>query len=101
MKKLCVGVLLAFGLLFAQTASAKPCTICVPYDPCDTICEHCYPGLEGPGYWTGDGYCWGEMVAGSCGDYGPCSGQPTSNWSSEPFMDQDVDPDEGLGYCPL
>lgn len=101
MKKLCVGVLLGLALLFAQTVSAAPCTICSPYDTCDRMCEHCYPGLGGPGWWYADETCWGDMVVGSCGDYGPCSGQPASNWHSAPFMDQDVNPDEGLSLCPL
>lgn len=100
MKKLCVGVLLAFGLLSAQTVSATPCTLCTIYNPCDTICEHCYPGLEGPGYWIDGGYCWGEMVVGSCGDYGPCSGQPASSWSCESVVDQGVNPEPGAQSLP-
>lgn len=97
MKKLCVGVLLAFGLLFAQTASAGPCGICQSPDPC-TACENCVRGFGGPGLWIEDGYCWGDIEPGTCGY---CPEQLTSDGHSAPFMDQDVDPDEGLSYCPL
>ena len=100
MKKLCVGVLLASALLFATPASAGPCWgVCQAYYPCSWSCEHCYPGLGGPGYWTVDGYCMGDEVSGTCGDINQCSGQPTSNWGSEPVADQGVDLEAVLGLC--
>lgn len=99
MKKLCVGILLASALLFAQPASAEPCGLCQSYYPCDWACEHCVAGREGPGLWEG-GYCWGEVVAGTCGDIGQCSGQPcTSNWY-EPAVDQGANPERGAQSLP-
>ena len=87
MKKLCVGVLLALALLSAQTASAAPCGLCQAYYPCDWPCEHCVEGREGPGLWDLEGNCWGEIVEGTCGDIGQCSGQPsTANWYDAPVL---------------
>lgn len=84
MKKLCVGVLLASALLFAQTASAEPCGLCQAYYPCSWSCEHCRPGMGGPGFWTFDGYCWGDIEYGTCGDIGQCSGERSaSSWLFE------------------
>jgi hypothetical protein len=74
MKKLCIGVLLASALLFAQTASAEPCGICQAYYPCSWSCENCEPGFGGPGLWVDGGYCWGEVVESTCGESGQCSG---------------------------
>lgn len=79
MKKLCVGVLLASAFLFAQAASADPCGLCQAYYPCDWSCEHCVEGMGGPGLWTNDGYCWGEVMSGTCGDTGQCSGPNCGN----------------------
>lgn len=91
MKKLCVGLLLALGLLFAQTASAEPCGLCQAYYPCSWSCEHCVAGFGGPGLWTFDGYCWGEVVEGTCGDIGQCGWHSlTSNSNHEPSVDQGV-----------
>jgi len=75
MKKLCVGVILASALLFAQRVSAEPCGLCQAYYPCSWSCEKCVRGLEGPGLWSQDGYCWGEVVETTCGEFGQCSGQ--------------------------
>ena len=86
MKKLCVGVLLASALLFAQTASADPCGLCQAYYPCSWPCEHCTK------LWTIDGYCTGEVIQGTCGDVGQCTG-PRSNWHYEPVVDQGVHPE--------
>jgi len=88
MKKLCVGILLASALLFAQTASAEPCGLCQAYYPCWWSCEHCRPGLGGPGYWY-DGYCMGDIESGTCGDIGQCTGERSAlNWLFEPVVDQ-------------
>ncbi len=70
MKKLCFGVLLASAFLFAQAASADPCGLCQAYYPCDYPCEHCVEGFGGPGLWTNDGYCWGEVESGTCATSG-------------------------------
>lgn len=86
MKKLCVGVLFASALLFAQTASAEPCGLCQAYYPCYWPCERCVGG------WWYDGYCTGEVVEGTCGDIGQCSGKSrTSNWST--VVDRGVNPE--------
>jgi hypothetical protein len=74
MKKLCVGVLLVLALFFAQTAYAEPCGLCQAYYPCYWPCEHCVEGNGGPGLWEIGGGCWGEIVGGTCGDIGQCSG---------------------------
>lgn len=97
MKKLCAGVLFAFALLFAQTASADPCGLCQAYYPCDWICEHCVEGLGGPGLWEYGGGCWGEVVSGTCGDIGQCGWEPcTSTWSNQPGADDKaVNPAQG------
>jgi hypothetical protein len=88
MKKLCVGVLLASAWLFAQRASAEPCGLCQAYYPCSWPCEHCVESREGPGLWVDGGYCWGEIVSGTCGDIGQCSAPRTSNRCSEPVVDR-------------
>jgi hypothetical protein len=83
MKKLCVGVLLALALLSAQAAFADPCGLCQAYYPCSWSCEHCV-GIGGrPALWI-DGNCTGEVVSGTCGDVGQCSGLQASIWSCEP-----------------
>lgn len=99
MKKLCVGVLFAMALLFAQTASASPCGLCQAYYPCSWACEHCYPGMGGPGYWTVDGYCWGDEVQGTCGDIGQCSGQPSAFENEQAAADPGADLKQALGLC--
>ena len=72
-KTLCLGVLLASALLFAPSASADPCGLCQAYYPCSWPCEHCV-GIGGrPALWI-DGNCMGEVVSGTCGDVGQCSG---------------------------
>lgn len=68
MKKLCFGVLLGLALLFPQIASASACGLCQSYYPCDWACEHCVRSFEGPGLWIEDGYCWGTIVPGVCGN---------------------------------
>jgi hypothetical protein len=103
MKKLCVGVLFALALLFAQTASAEPCGLCQSYYPCTWACEHCVRGLEGPGYWV-DGYCWGEVVYGTCGDIGQCGANPcTSTWAGEAAKEENkaVNPEQGAQSLPF
>jgi hypothetical protein len=98
MKKLGVGVFLALAFLFAQTASAEPCGRCQAYYPCDWSCEHCVRGIEGPGYWIEDGYCWGEVVYGTCGDIGQCGANPcTSTWppNAPAGDDKSVTPEQG------
>ena len=85
MKKLCVGVVLASALLFAQTASAEPCGLCQAYYPCYWACEHC------TGRWTFDGYCMGEVIEGTCGDTGQCTQYLTSNWNT--VVDRGVNPE--------
>lgn len=81
MKKLCVGLFFALALLCAQTASAEPCGLCQAYYPCDWSCEHCVRGPEGPGFWFEGGYCWGEVVSGTCGDIGQCGWNPCTSTS--------------------
>lgn len=88
MKKFYAGALLMLISLFAQTAAAAPCTLCDIYHRCDTLCEHCFEGRFGPGLWVVDGYCWGEEVSGTCGDFGPCREQfQATSWSFEPAID--------------
>jgi len=84
MKKLCVGVVFALALLFAQTAAADPCGLCQAYYPCWWPCEHCVEGNGGPGLWEIDGGCWGEVVSGTCGDIGQCTERASTNWSCKP-----------------
>jgi len=88
MKKLCVVVLLALPLLFAQTASAAPCGLCQAYYPCHWTCEHCVEGRTGPGLWEFDGNCWGDIVEGTCGDIGQCTQPSSSNGYFGPVVDQ-------------
>lgn len=90
MKKLCVGVLLASALLFAQKASAEPCGLCQAYYPCSWSCEDCVAGFGGPGLWIDGGGCWGEVVESTCGESGQCSGlalaaswHPMPVWTAE------------------
>ena len=99
-KLLCVGLLLALALLFAQTASADPCGLCQSYYPCSWGCENCVAGRDGPGLWFEDGSCWGDIVEATCGDSGQCSGQPSdSNWSYAP-VDQGVNSEQGAQSLP-
>lgn len=97
MKKLCVGVFLASALLCAQMASASACGLCQSYYPCDWGCEHCVRSFEGPGLWIEDGYCWGEVVYGTCGDIGQCGQQHCSSTGlNTPTGDNKaVDPGQG------
>ena len=86
MKKLCLGVLLASALLFAQKASAEPCGLCQAYYPCSWSCEDCVAGFGGPGLWIDGGGCWGEVVESTCGESGQCSGGQSlaASWHSAP-----------------
>ncbi|HEV8577759.1 MAG TPA: hypothetical protein VGX68_01655 [Thermoanaerobaculia bacterium] len=96
MKKLCVGMLLASALLFAQAVSADPCGLCQAYYPCYWPCEHC------TGLWTIDGYCQGEVIEGTCGDIGQCSGQPgASACSYTPVIDQAVHSESAAQPLPI
>ena len=81
MKKLCVGVVLASALLFAQSALADPCGLCQAYYPCWWPCQHCVEGNGGPGLWEIDGGCWGVVEEGTCGDIGQCTSSPSTDWS--------------------
>jgi hypothetical protein len=91
MKKLFVGVLLASALLFAQMASAGACGYdCQSFSPCYWACQDCVAGSGGPGYWIGDGECWGDIVDSTCGEYGQCGQPRASNWYAEPVVDQGV-----------
>lgn len=101
MKKLCVGVLSVFALLFAQTAFAEPCGLCQAYYPCDWACEHCARGPNGPGMWV-DGSCWGDVIYGTCGDINQCGWQPqTSTQYDEPVVGQSINPEQGAQSLPV
>lgn len=106
MKKLCVGVLLASALLFAQTASAGPCgLLCQAYVPCSLSCEDCVADLGSPGLWVSDGYggyyCWGEVVESTCGEYGQCNGGLLASTSCfAPIVDQGVHPERAAQPSP-
>ena len=93
MKKLWIGILLASALLFAPSASADPCGLCQAYYPCYWPCEHC------TGLWTIDGYCMGEIIQGTCGDIGQCTGQPSAWNGEEPAVDPGVNLRAALGLC--
>jgi hypothetical protein len=90
MKKLTAGLLLGFALLFAQAASASPCSICQPYYPCSWTCENCVRSIEGPGMWIEDGYCWGEMQESTCGESGICAHQSSASPSFFENADQSI-----------
>jgi hypothetical protein len=77
MKKLCAGLFLV-SALFAQMASATACSLCQPSYPCSWTCEICARGIEGPGLWIEDGYCWGEMRESTCGESGVCAHQASA-----------------------
>lgn len=99
-KTLFVGVLLASALLFAPTASADPCGLCQAYYPCWWPCEHCV-GIGGrPALWI-DGNCMGEVVSGTCGDVGQCSGGLlTAIESCAPAVDRGIHPEPGAQALP-
>lgn len=93
MKKVCIGLLLVSGLLFAQAASADPCGLCQAYYPCYWPCEHC------TGLWTIDGYCMGEVIQGTCGDVGQCTGQPAPSNGEQPAAAAVFEPGAALNLC--
>lgn len=99
MKSLCVGLIFALALLVAQRASADPCGLCQAYYPCSWVCEDCVASREGPGLWTEDGYCWGDVVEATCGDSGQCSGQLLGSIFA-PVEDQGVNPERGAQSLP-
>lgn len=104
MKKLCVGVMLGLALLFAQKASAAPCGLCSSNYPCHWACEDCVPGRGTPGLWDLDGYCWGDIVETTCGEFYQWSWctEPLSASSAcqTPFLGQSGDPASAPAVAP-
>ncbi|MDX1999368.1 MAG: hypothetical protein SF066_16740 [Thermoanaerobaculia bacterium] len=72
MKQAFFGVVVLLALVGAPALSAEPCGLCQAFYPCDWSCEHCVESSAGPGLWEYGGGCWGEIVAGTCGDTGQC-----------------------------
>ena len=104
MKKLCVGVVLGLALLFAQNASADPCGLCHSYYPCHWTCEDCVPAWGQPGLWDYDGFCWGEIVQTTCGEFYQwswCNESPSALSSCQaPFLGQDGNPASAPAAAP-